>query len=310
LKWGIFLFLLAATAAVVIFGRIATTRMSAPPIVAQNRPGPTVFAQSSAQPTAPAETSSQPIASAGTSAQSTVSPNNSGTPNPGNGPENVLRRYYECFEERDVAAAYGLLSSKFKEKLSFKKFSETFSSTRRIQLDEAKIAAQDERSVNIAVVFTEEDAYSRQVHWQGLIGLVREPLGWRISTMKDLKRTELPATVGTPQRLPDKAWDRPHIYLQLANGSQTKLATDLKRQLTNSGYVVAGVETVSGNVDIPSETSELRYFTPGDSAEAQKIAHQVESFFSSTGIVAYVPEGMPYVSHSRQYEIWFSSKFH
>ena len=117
------------------------------------------------------------------------------------------------------------------------------------------------------------------------------------------------AATGPPERAPDKVWDRPHIYLQLADGSQTKSAMDLKRQLTNAGYVVVAVDTVSGNVDIPGDASELRYFTPGDSAEAQKIAHEVESFFGTAGIVAYIPEGMPYVSHARQYEIWFSSGF-
>jgi hypothetical protein len=288
-KWVTFLFLFLLVVAGVIIGRIATIRKSAPTFVAQNNSSPTAFVQPPTQPTA--------------------SPNSNAMPNPGDGPQDALRRYYACFEERNPATAYGLLSSKFKEKLSFKKYSETFSSTRSIRLFEMKNVTQDEKSASIAVAFEEEDGYLRRIQWRGLVGLVRESADWRIDTMKDLKRAKLTAATGPPERLPDKAWDRPHIYLQLADGSQTKSAMDLKRRLTNAGYVVVAVETVAGNVDIPTDTSELRYFAPSDSVEAQKIAREVESFFGTTGIVAYIPEGMPYVSHARQYEIWFSSGF-
>lgn len=238
-----------------------------------------------------------------------------------NEPLESLRRYFECFDQRDPATAYDLLSAKFRAKLSFKKFSETFASTRKIRLMESRKINGGENLVTIFAVFEETDADYHPVQWQGPIGLVREPEGWRIDTMKDLKRlssassvssgppTKLPIAAGQPARLPEHTWDKPHIYLQIANESQRKAAMELKRQLTNLGYVVAGVETDSANVDVPTDSSELRYFTPGDSEEAQRIAREVKEFFGSTGIVAYIPEGMPYVSHARQYEIWLSNAF-
>lgn len=115
------------------------------------------------------------------------------------------------------------------------------------------------------------------------------------------------ATVSS--RRPDKSWDRPHIYLQLADESQRQAAVALRRQLVKIGYVVTGIENSSGNEGIPTEASELRFFTDKDSLEAQRIAHEVQGFFAHTGIYADLPEGMPYVSHTRQYEIWFSSAY-
>jgi TIR domain len=289
-KWTILLLLLLAASVAFTIGRVATTRKSVPTSAEQN----------SLSLISPAQPSVQP----------TVSPPNADAiVDPSNAPQSALRRYYDCFQERNTATAYSLLSSKFKEKVSFKKFSERFSSTRSIRLIETKNVARNENSASIEVAYEEEDGYFRRVQWRGLIGLVREPAGWRVDTIRDLKRTKLAAASSPPGRLPEKTWDRPHIYLQLANGSQMKSAMELKRQLTNAGYVVVAVESVSGNVDIPTDTSELRYFAATDGVEAQKIAHEIESFFRSTGIVAYIPEGMPYVSHARQYEIWLSSGF-
>jgi hypothetical protein len=98
--------------------------------------------------------------------------------------------------------------------------------------------------------------------------------------------------------------------LQIADESQRSLAKKLKERLQKSGYTVMGIQNVSGNEDIPTESSELRFFTPNDSAEAQRMAKEIAPFFGRNGILADLPEGMPYVSHARQYEIWFSSTFH
>jgi len=65
-----------------------------------------------------------------------------------------------------------------------------------------------------------------------------------------------------------------------------------------------------GNEGIPTQSSKLRFFTPNDSAEAQRIAKEVAPFFGNNRIFADLPEAMPHVSHARQYEIWFSSAFH
>jgi serine/threonine protein kinase len=120
-----------------------------------------------------------------------------------------------------------------------------------------------------------------------------------------------PTALATPTpRIPEKSWDRPHIYLQIADESQRKLAMKLRESLLRAGYTVVGIQNVSGNEDIPTQSSELRFFTPTDSAEAQRITKEIGSFFGNAGIFADLPEAMPYVSHARQYEIWFSSAFH
>lgn len=231
-----------------------------------------------------------------------------------NGPQAILRRYFACFSERDAAAAYNLLSEKFKERLSFRAFTKTFSSTRSMRLIDAADVADGKNAVTTMVTFEEEDADRHQVQWHGPVEFVREPSGWHINTMKDLKKvssppaqTQLPSAAISPARLPEHTWERPHIYLQLANRSQMNKAIDLKNRFKNAGYTVVAVEVVAGNVDIPTRTCELRYFTPGDSAEAQRIAHEIEPFLDDIGIVAYIPAGIPYVSHARQYEIWLSS---
>jgi hypothetical protein len=223
-------------------------------------------------------------------------------------PEDTLRRYFACFGERDAQGAYNHLSAKFRAKLSFRKYSETFSSTSEIKLLEAKNISSSSNSATILVTFEETDAELRRVRWHGPFDLVREAAGWRIDTMQGLKRVS-DGTSTQQAQSPSQSWDHPHIHLQLANDSQRKAALELKQRLVTFGYVVVAIETVSGNVDIPKQSSELRYFTPADSAEAQRIARQLESFFGNGGIVAYPPEGMPYVSHARQYEIWFSQAF-
>jgi hypothetical protein len=186
--------------------------------------------------------------------------------------EGMLRRYFGYFAERDPAAAYNLLSSGFRSEMSFKKYSAMFSSTREIQVDQVSV-------MKLRKVSTPDAG---------------------------------PKLNATPQplRAPEKTWPKPHIYLQLANEAQRRAAEDLKRELTQLGYEVVEIQSVAGNVDRPTETSEVRYFSTGDAVEAQRIANEVQSFFRSTGIISYLPEGMPYVSHSRQYEIWFSSAFH
>lgn len=194
----------------------------------------------------------------------------------GGDPKDTLYRYYESFGERDPVAAHSFLSAKFKAKHSFKEFSETFATTRAMSLLATATVKRDENSATVNVTLEETEADSRRVQWQGPIELVRESEGWRIDTMRGLRkipnalasaatRTKLPATTGQPARTPAFSWDRPRIYLQMANDSQRRAATELKRRLTGSGYVVVGIDNALGNVDIPTESSELRYFTQGHS---------------------------------------------
>ncbi|HWY40315.1 MAG TPA: TIR domain-containing protein [Chthoniobacterales bacterium] len=226
-------------------------------------------------------------------------------------PEGVLRRYFGYFAERDPVAAYNLLSIGFRSEMSFQKYSAMFSSTREIQVDQVSVTNPGGNKATVSVRFREIDAEYRQTNWQGPIEIVRESGEWRIKTLRGLKKVSPKLnTTAQPLRAPEKTWPRPHIYLQLANESQKRAAEDLKRQLTQLGYEVVEIQSVAGNVDRPTETSELRYFSTGDAAEAQRIANEVQSFFRSTGIISYLPEGMPYVSHARQYEVWFSTGFH
>ena len=225
---------------------------------------------------------------------------------PGGGPIDTLNRYYATFEEREPATAYRFLSAKFKSTLSYKKFSERFATTRAIRILESRIVKADARSATIAVTLEETEADSRQVQWQGPIELVREAEGWRIDTMRDLRKM-IDASGNSSARTPSQSWDRPRIYVHLANDSQRPAAEVLKKRMTSAGYVVLGTDNASGNVDVPTEASELRYFTPADSGEAQRIAEELKPILGN--VIASLPEGMPYVSHARQYEIWVSEAF-
>jgi hypothetical protein len=62
-------------------------------------------------------------------------------------------------------------------------------------------------------------------------------------------------------KTPAESWDRPHIYLQIADESQRSLAIKLRERLQKSGYTVTTIQNVSGNEGIPTESSELRFFT-------------------------------------------------
>jgi len=126
----------------------------------------------------------------------------------------------------------------------------------------------------------------------------------------DLTARSAQTTLATPNAPPENSWDRPHIYLHISDESQRNLAMKLREGLLKSGYTVMGIQNASGNEGIPTQSSELRFFTPNDSAEAQRIAKEVAPFFGNNGIFADLPEAMPHVSHARQYEIWFSSAFH
>jgi hypothetical protein len=232
--------------------------------------------------------------------------------------KDVLHRYYASFEAREPATAYGLLSAKFKAKLPYRKFSETFATTRAMMLRETRVVSSDQTSATVFVILDETEADLKRVQWEGPIELTRESDGWRIDTMRGLRKsadtstgttssTKLPVAANPPARTPALSWDRPRLYLELANNAQRNRAVELKRRLTSSGYVVVTIDDASKNVDVPIEASELRYFTPADSAEAQRIAQELKPILGN--VIAYLPEGMPYVSHSRQYEIWLSQAF-
>ncbi len=170
-------------------------------------------------------------------------------------PQNIVRRYFDCFAEREPTAAYNLLSSSFRANLTFRKYSAMFSSTREINLLDENVLHENESNAAVLVQFEEIDADSHKAYWQGPIDLVRESGEWRIDTLRELKKIPAPdgaalrpkLTVATspPPRLPEKSWDRPHVYLELADQSQMKAAGKLRRLLQQAGCVVVEVETVS-----------------------------------------------------------------
>jgi hypothetical protein len=108
---------------------------------------------------------------------------------------------------------------------------------------------------------------------------------------------------------PKQSWDRPHFHLHIADESQRKAAVELRRILLKRGYVASDIQNVAGSNGIPGVSSELRFFAPSDSAEAHQLVIELSSFFAPTGIYADSPPDLAYVSHSRQYEIWFSHSF-
>lgn len=151
--------------------------------------------------------------------------------------------------------------------------------------------------------------------WQATRAHIFAPQPIAMSVSSPLPRpSEAPANPAPAQAIipvepARRPWKEPHFYIHIAGESQRRSAEGLKRILVKRGYVVADVQNVSGSNGIPDVSSEVRFFTPTDSAEAHRLASELSSFFAPTGVYADSPPDMPYVSHSRQYEIWFSHSF-
>ena len=63
-----------------------------------------------------------------------------------------------------------------------------FSSTREIQLDEVKVLSQGENEAIVFTRFREAGVDYHETYWQGPVELVRETDGWRIKTLRGLKK--------------------------------------------------------------------------------------------------------------------------
>ena len=131
----------------------------------------------------------------------------------------------------------------------------------------------------------------------------------RQQTPPEQPATETSAATPAPRKLPEKSWDKPHIYLHIADESQRKLAETIKQRLTKEGWTVVGIENVATSPNVPETTPELRYFTSDDSEESQEIDSKIRPLLGGADIDHNIPEGGGYVSHSRQYEFWFSRSF-
>ena len=70
------------------------------------------------------------------------------------------------------------------------------------------------------------------------------------------------------------------------------------------------MDNVHNHPSVPDEASEVRYIVADDAQEAKEIAGVVRQFTSGSPVSTAppVPE-TPYVSHSRQYEIWLAKSF-
>ena len=126
-----------------------------------------------------------------------------------------------------------------------------------MKVDEMNLLNETGTSATVSVRFTEIGADYHQTYWQGPIELVLEASEWRIKSLRELIKVATPPagdtsqpksdlTGASPIRLPDKTWEQPHIYLQLANETQRTAALDLKRRLTQLGCNVVEIQSVSG----------------------------------------------------------------
>lgn len=104
-------------------------------------------------------------------------------------PLSIAQQYFICLNRRDATAAYDLLSSDFRARVPFAKYTKTFASTLSLRLFEARVISIGGRDASVSVSFDEIDAEAGRIRWRGPIDFVLEPSGWRISTMKGLKKS-------------------------------------------------------------------------------------------------------------------------
>jgi hypothetical protein len=92
------------------------------------------------------------------------------------------------------------------------------------------------------------------------------------------------------------------VYIQIASPAQRDKARQIQQKLIDAGFVVPGIEDISGKADIPRATS-VRYFNDEDKANAEKIVEILRTN-SSNSPFAYRVSNL----HARPgtLEIWFS----
>jgi TIR domain len=132
-----------------------------------------------------------PSPAAKQSSSPTMAPSEATNVEKSESPEATLHQYFDALNRRDRQAAYNLLSTRFKKRLSYKKYLQSFSSTFNLQLIEANVVDRTKNSATALVKFDEVDSAFRRERWQGPIVLVSEPDGWRIDTMHELRRANV-----------------------------------------------------------------------------------------------------------------------
>jgi hypothetical protein len=101
-------------------------------------------------------------------------------------PVAVTHRYFALVNKRNATAAYNLLSSGFRQRLSIVKYSRNVGFTPPVKLADVIVVSKNERTASVTAVFEDTNAESHQPRWQGPIDFVLEPAGWRIDRMKGL----------------------------------------------------------------------------------------------------------------------------
>jgi hypothetical protein len=112
-------------------------------------------------------------------------PSNVAEPSPEEtAPQKVVRKYFNCFAERDETTAYNLFSKT--TRLPEQQYTNLFNTTREIRLLESTLVSQRKDNTVVFVRYEEiraEYPYSK-VAGQGTIELVREGSEWRIKHMR------------------------------------------------------------------------------------------------------------------------------
>jgi hypothetical protein len=98
----------------------------------------------------------------------------------------VMHRYFDLLGKRDANAAFNLLSENLRRRLDISLYSKNVDRLPRVKLVDAAIVSQKDRTASATATFADADPDSHQAQWQNPIGLVLDPGGWRIDSMKGL----------------------------------------------------------------------------------------------------------------------------
>jgi type II secretory pathway pseudopilin PulG len=97
------------------------------------------------------------------------------------------------------------------------------------------------------------------------------------------------------------------VYIQIGDAAQRARAQEVSRQLEARGYVVPGIENISGKAKAPP-VSQLRFYGADDAA--RKDVDDIVGFFQGIGVALKTVQ-LPASGgvRPRHYEIWFGDDF-
>jgi len=111
-------------------------------------------------------------------------------------------------------------------------------------------------------------------------------------TNKDLAPTIVKALNAIPAR----------IYIQIASETQREKAGQIRAKLIEKGFLVPGIENISGKAEVPKNTN-VRYFNDLDKSPAETIADLLHSVGISKAFAYAVSDQK---ARPGTLEIWFS----